>query len=260
MRSFHLLNYVQKDRIAYITLNRPDQQNRLNDSFMSELKEAINQAEQKEDVKLIILNAEGGTFCEGIDVDYMRKIQAFNMDENLADSSAFAQILLKIYRSTKIFIAEVEGNAFAEGCGLASVCDFIFAIPEAKFSFNEVKVGLVPAISMPFLLRKVGETRTKQLMLSGDFFSAEQAMAYQLISEIVPREEIQGYVETFAQKLCAQSSAMAIQLTKKMIADIPEFPLEHAVKFAAKMNAYARATEDSVKGIKAFVDEEKLEW
>ena len=255
----HLLYQVQ-DRVATLTLDRPDKRNALNDVLVVELKDAIERAERDEAVKVMVIKGNGPAFCAGADLDYLRALQSYTMDQNLADSSTLAQLFLAIYRSTKVVIAQVEGHALAGGCGLATVCDFAFAVPEAKFGYTEVRIGFVPAIVMTFLLRKAGETRAKELMLSGDLIDAATAAQYHLINRVVPAAEIEAFVTDFAQRLCTQNSAASLQLTKKMIADIQDFPVENALKFAAKMNAYARATDDCKRGIAAFLQKETLTW
>ncbi len=260
MKSIQFLTYTEEDRIAFITFNRPDKHNAINDSLIAELKDVISQVEKSPHVKLVVLKAKAKDFCLGADIDYLKKLQKFNLEENLLDSSALAQIYLKIYRSSKIFVAQIEGDAISEGCGLASVCDFAFAVAEARFGYAEVQMGLVPAIAMIFLLRKIGETRTKEMMLSGNLIDARKAARYNLITEVIPTDEIEDYVLDFAKKIVERNSAMAMYLTKKMMADIQEFPIENAVKFAAKMNAHARVTEDSKKGIAAFLNEQQVKW
>ncbi|RMG63321.1 MAG: enoyl-CoA hydratase/isomerase family protein [Bacteroidetes bacterium] len=260
MQPYQHLVYSVHQRIATLTLNRPDKRNALNDLLVAELADAMARAEQDEAVKVIVIKGNGPAFCAGADLEYLRKLQGFTMDQNLADSSTLAQLFLSIYRATKVVIAQIEGHALAGGCGLATVCDFAFAVPEAKFGYTEVRIGFVPAIVMTFLLRKTGETRAKQLMLSGDLIDAQTAVDYHLINRVISTDEIEGYVQEFALRMCRQNSAASLQLTKKMIADIQDFPLENALKFAAKMNAYARATEDCQRGIAAFLNKESVTW
>ncbi|WNJ17446.1 enoyl-CoA hydratase-related protein [Pontibacter sp. G13] len=260
MKLYQHLTYQVEDRVGYITLNRPDKRNALNDVLMVELRDAFMQAEQSAEVKVIVLKGNGPAFCAGADLDYLRKLQGYTMEQNMADSSALASVFLTIYRSTKVVIAQIEGHAIAGGCGLATVCDFAFSVPDAKFGYTEVRIGFVPAVVMTFLLRKVGETRGKELMLSGSLIDAQTAVDYDLINRVIPADEMEGYVKEFAQKLCQKNSSASMQLTKKMIADIQDFPLENAIKFAAKMNAHARTTPDCQRGIQAFLDKEKIQW
>jgi methylglutaconyl-CoA hydratase len=260
MKLYQTIEYTVENRVAYLTLNRPEKRNALDDVLMIELRDAIMAAEQDVQAKVIVLRARGKVFCAGADLAYLQKMQDYSMDENIADSSTLAQLLLAIYRCTKIVIAQVEGHAIAGGAGLVTVCDFAFAVPEAKFGYTEVRIGFVPALVMVFLLRKTGETRAKELLLSGDLINAEIATRYDLINRVVPATDIHAHVRDFAQHLCRQNSTSSMQLTKKMMGDLQDFPLENAIKFAARMNAHARATPDCRRGIAAFLNKEDLEW
>ena len=165
-----------------------------------------------------------------------------------------------IYKHQKVVIAQIEGHAIAGGAGLATVCDFSFSVPEAKFGYTEVRIGFIPAIVMTFLVRKCGELRAKELLLSGEIIDADTAVKYNMINRTYAADEIKDKVKEFALNLCKQNSGQSMHVTKKMLADIQHFPIAEGLKFAAKMNAHARTTEDCKRGIAAFLNKEKLEW
>jgi len=257
---FQYLEYSVENRVAYLTLNRPEKRNALNNTLVGELTQAVRMAEEADDVKVVVLRGNGKAFCAGADLDYLQQMQSFTAEENLADSAGLAGMFLGIYRSSKPFIAQIEGHAIAGGCGLASVCDFSFAVPEAQFGYTEVRIGFVPAIVMAFLLRKVGETRARAWLLSGDLFPAETAANHGIITNTIAKEEIAEYVKTFAERLCTQNSSSSMALTKKMIADVPQFPIDEGIAFAARMNALSRSTPDCMRGIASFLHKEELRW
>ncbi len=157
-------------------------------------------------------------------------------------------------------IAQVQGHALAGGCGLATVCDFVYAVPEAKFGYTEVKIGFVPAIVMIFLIRKIGEQKAKQLLLSGELISRDKAVNFGLVNQIVAREDLENTVEEFAGRLIKNNSTQSMELTKQMVAEIQSLSLEKSLDYAAMMNAKARGSEDCKKGIQAFLDKEDLSW
>ncbi len=260
MQEYQFLTYSESERIGYITLNRPEKRNALNDILIIELKDAFRRAEHSSEVKVIVLRANGDAFCAGADLEYLQRMQEFTLEQNMADSTALAELYLGIYRLSKVVIAEVAGPAIAGGCGLVTVCDFAFSTPESKFGYSEVKIGFVPAIVMTFLLRKVGETRAKELMLSGIIVDGATAARYDLINEVYPADSLSLEVEKFAQMLCEKNALGSMSLTKKMIADIQEFPLDAAISFASRMNARARGSEECKKGIAAFLDKTPLSW
>jgi methylglutaconyl-CoA hydratase len=254
------LKYEVKDRVALVTLNRPEKKNALNPELINSLKAAFNAAGSDHQVKIIILKASGDVFCAGADLEYLRQLQQNSFEDNLADSSNLMELFRQIYFHDKIIIAQVEGAAIAGGCGLATVCDFCYSVPEAHFGYTEVKIGFVPALVSTFLIRKVGETAARELLLTGKLISAERAVAAGLINKVILKSEITDYVWNTAQRIIVSSSAASIQLTKKAIAAVQSMPLEEALNFAASLNAQARSGEDYKKGIAAFIHKQKLTW
>lgn len=254
------IEYAVSNRVGYITLNRPDKKNALSFELVKDLKDALARAEQDDNVKVIVLKANGDAFCAGADLGYLQKLQSFTHEENLADSNHLKELFQQIYTLGKVIIAQVQGHALAGGCGLATVCDFSFAVPEAKFGYTEVRIGFIPAIVMVFLLRKIGEGKARQLLLSGEVIKAEEALALGLINKIVSREKLEDEVLMFAQSLITSNSANSMMLTKKMIAEVQSMSMEEALSFASNANASARASEDCKRGIAAFLNKEKLSW
>jgi methylglutaconyl-CoA hydratase len=254
------IEYAVRDRIASITLNRPEKSNALCHEMVTELKVAFKRAEADEEVKLVILKANGEAFCAGADLDYLESMQHFSYEQNLADSNHLKELYLLIYQLKKVVISQVHSYALAGGCGLATVCDFCFAATDANFGYTEVKIGFVPAIVMVFLIRKIGEGKAKQLLLSGTIISAEEAFALGLVSVTAEKQLLSQKVLEFANHLIENNSAYAMSITKQMIGKVQSFSIEEALEFAAEMNAKARSSEDCKKGIRAFLNKEKVTW
>lgn len=249
-----------KERVGYIILNRPDKRNALNAEFVEELKTAIKDAEQNEAIKVIVLKANGSAFCAGADLGYLKSLQSNSYEENLADSRNLMELFQLIYTLKKVVIAQVEGHAIAGGCGLATVCDFVYSVPDVKFGYTEVKIGFIPAIVSLFLLRKIGETRGKELLLSGDLIDSLEAEKYGLINKIVASIEIDEKVFIFAKRLCEQNSEQSMSLTKHLIANVQHISISEGLELAATENAKARETNDCKSGIAAFLNKENLTW
>ncbi len=254
------LTYTLKDRIGYITLNRPEKRNALSFELVTELKEAFRQAESDEHVKVIVLKANGEAFCAGADLAYLQNLQQFSLDENLHDSNHLKQLFLQIYTLKKVVIAQVQGHALAGGCGLATVCDFVFAVPEAKFGYTEVKIGFIPAIVMFFLIRKIGEQKARYLLLTGELIDAAQATETGLVNQVIAPEKLAFTVEEFAHRLIRKNSSQSMELTKKMIAQIQSMPLVDALDYASLMNATARLSDDCKRGVNAFLTKTPIMW
>lgn len=255
-----LVLYHTENRVGYITLNRPEKRNALNALFVEKIKEAFHKAEADEACKVIVLRGNGEAFCAGADLSYIQTLQTNTYEENLQDSQHLMELFRMIHLSSKVVISQVEGPAMAGGCGLATVCDFSFATPESTFAYTEVKIGFIPAIVMVFLIRKIGEGKAREILLTGDVFNAERALQYGIINFIKPKEQIATEVKLLAERLCKTASSQSLKTVKEMIAGVQDRTLDEALQYAAQMNATARATEDCKKGIAAFLNKEKLSW
>lgn len=254
------VKYDVSNRVATITLNRPEKRNALSGEVVTELKSAFSRASDDEGVKVVVLAAEGDAFCAGADLAYLQQLQNNTYEENLADSSHLMELFKMIYEHKHVVIAKVQGHAIAGGCGLATVCDFSFTVPQAKFGYTEVRIGFIPAIVKVFLLRKIGEGKSKELLLSGDLIEAEEAKGMGLVNWVVPADELDASVDAFAQKLVTKNSGQSMTLTKAMIAEVQSMNVEDGLNYAAAQNARARGTEDCQKGIASFLNKEKLQW
>jgi methylglutaconyl-CoA hydratase len=255
------IEYSADERpLAYITLNRPEKSNALCFELVTELRMALKAAEDDDEIKIIILKANGDAFCAGADLGYLQELQTNSFEQNLADSDHLKALFLQIYHSKKVVISQVHAPALAGGCGLATVCDFTFAAPEATFGYTEVKIGFVPAIVMVFLLRKIGETKAKQLLLTGSVIGAEEALSIGLIQFVAEKNVLAAEVKEFAVQLIENNSAYAMGVTKQMIPKVQSLPLDEALTFASEMNAKARGSEDCKKGILSFLNKQKISW
>ena len=253
------VKYKSINRIGYISLNRPEKRNALNHQVVSELKEAFAMANEDMDAKVIILNAVGDAFCAGADLAYMEHLQQNTFVENLEDSNHFKELFLQIYTMPKVVIAAIQGHAIAGGSGLATVCDYAFSVSDAKFGYTEVRIGFIPAIVMVFLIRKIGEHKAKDLLLSGRLISADDAVNYHLINGVIEKN-LEEEVDFFAQELITKNSAQSMGATKQMIANVQNLSLEDGLNLAAQQNAKARATEDCKSGIEAFLNKKPISW
>lgn len=258
--AFEHILYDVKDRVASITLHRPEKRNALNGAMVAELRAAFKQAETDPDVKVIILKGAGEAFCAGADLEYLQQLQLNTREENLADSKELMQLMQQIYYHDKIVIAQVEGHAVAGGCGLVTLCDLSYAVPAAKLGYTEVKIGFIPALVAVFLVRKIGEGRARDLLLTGRLITAEKAADYGLLNEVIPADSIAEHVARVASDLCTGASANSLKVTKKLITGVFDQPLENALEQAARSNAETREHTDCQRGIKAFLNKEKMVW
>jgi len=255
-----LIAYNKSERVANITINRPGKRNALNPELVTSLTKAFDAASEDEDVKVIILKANGDVFSAGADLEYLQQLQNNTNEENFHDTIALKELFLSIYLSPKLVIAQVDGHAIAGGCGLVSVCDIVFSVPEAKFGYTEVKIGFIPALVTCFLVRKLGEGRAKELLLSGDLIDASTASDYGLINFIVNKEDISISVAAYAQKIVQGTSANSIALSKELLTSVQDLSLDEGLKLAVSLNVKTRSSAECKRGIAAFLNKEKLEW
>ena len=248
------------DRVATITLNRADKRNALNAEMINGLIQTLTDLEQNDEVKVVVITGAGSTFCAGADLAYLQQLQKNSFAENLEDSLELKKLFYTIYNFDKIVIAKINGHAIAGGCGLATVCDFAYTTKSAKFGYTEVKIGFIPAVVMPFLVRKVGELKAKELLFTGKIINAQEAVNYGFVNAAVDADELDDTVNTLANTLCEQTSSHSLKVTKQLFNSLDSFSIESSLIQAAKMNAEARSSDDCQKGISAFLNKEKIKW
>lgn len=246
-----MIKYEIAANTSIITLNRPDKRNALNPELVNELKQAISKAERDEEVKSVIITGEGSAFCAGADLEYLNKIKDFSPLENEKDSKNLAELFEKIYFCSKPTIAAVNGPAIAGGCGLATVCDYVFADKEkAKFGYSEVKIGFVPAIVSVFLLKRTSSSKAFQLMLSGEIIDSNSAKEFG-ISDFISSNLLEE-ARNFANKLNSNSQE-SIQFIKSMKKFFEFSSIDNSVKYLLELNAISRSTDDFKNGLLKFL-------
>src|SRR5450432_4695962 len=176
--------------IAHLTLNRPDKRNAISTVMIAELQSALDAIERTH-TRVVILTGAGKAFCAGMDLEMLAAIAKQTPSENQEDSRRIAKLLRRIWSFPRPMIAAVNGAAYAGGCGIATLCDFTLATPEAKFGYTEVKIGFLPAIVSVFLTRQIGEKRSRDLLLTGRLVNAEEAKQLGLVNEIVSSAHLQ---------------------------------------------------------------------
>jgi methylglutaconyl-CoA hydratase len=254
------IGYETADRIAWLTLNRPEKRNALNETMIGELTGALQAAADDPAVKVVVLKATGKVFSAGADLEYLERLGQNSYEENLADSRHLMGLFLQIYQHEKLIIAQVEGHAIAGGCGLASVCDLCYAVPEAKFGYTEAQIGFIPALVSVFLVPKIGEGRARELLLTGRLVDAGEASAIGLITAVAEKASIRDVVREKALSLCTLVSAASTTQTKQLLCDLHGLGMTEGLELAAERNARARATEDCREGIRAFLEKRKKTW
>jgi methylglutaconyl-CoA hydratase len=256
--NFKSLELVCDSGIAKITLNRPEKRNALSFQLLDELLRALDEVE-KSSAQILILTGAGKAFCAGMDLEELKTLTGKSHAENVADSKKMAQIFRRLYEFPKPTIAAVNGAAIAGGIGLATMCDFTLAVPEAKFGYTEVRIGFVPAIVSSILVWQVGHKIARDLLLTGRIFDAAEAYRLGLANEVVGAEELMNRTRELALALM-ENSPTSLRLTKKLINGFISVQLDAQIEQAVEENAQIRQTEDFREGVASFLEKRKPRW
>jgi methylglutaconyl-CoA hydratase len=240
--------------VKTITLNRPEKRNALSPLLIEELTAALHEAETC-DCGVVILTGAGSAFCAGLDMEHLETMNARTPVEHRRDAENMAHVLRTLYDFPKPVIAAVNGPAIASGMALATIPDFTVAIPTAKFGYTEVRLGFVPAIVASFLIRRVGELRTRELLLSGKILKAQEALELGLVTQIVEQDDLMPTAQALAQTLLL-NSPQAMQAVKRLLAKHAKRRLDEELEDAIEANAQQRSKE----GVLAFKQHRRADW
>jgi methylglutaconyl-CoA hydratase len=256
--SFTTLQLAYDDGIATLTLTRPEKRNAISFQLLNELMAAFDEVENS-DAQVLILTGAGKAFSAGLDLDELKSLLGKTHEENVEDSARMARIFRRLYDFPKPTIAAVNGAAIAGGTGLATMCDFTLAVPEAKFGYTEVKIGFVPAIVSSILVWQVGHKIARDLLISGRLFDAVEAHRYGLVNEVVAPERLMDRARELAAQLL-ENSPPSVRATKKLINSFIAAQLDEQIAEAVEDNARIRTTADFREGITAFLEKRKPRW
>jgi methylglutaconyl-CoA hydratase len=255
---FKTLQLAYHGGVATITLNRPEKRNAISYELMEDLLAAFADV-AKSKALVLILTGAGKAFSAGMDLESLKALMGRSPEQSLQDSQIMAHLFRTLYDFPKPTIAAVNGAAIAGGTGLATLCDFTLAVPEAKFGYTEVRIGFVPAIVSTFLLRQVGEKIARDLLLTGRWLDAEEAHRIGLINEIVPAENLMTRARELAAQLMENSPA-SLLYTKRLLSDAARTEMDAQIDAAVRENAAIRATPDFREGISSFLEKRKPKW
>jgi methylglutaconyl-CoA hydratase len=255
---FETLLLETSGHLSTITLNRPEKRNAISTQMIAEVQTALD-AIEKTHTRVVILTATGKAFCAGIDLELLQTIARQSPAENQEDSKRIAKMLRKIWSFSRPIIAAVNGHALAGGCGIATLCDFTIAVPEAKFGYTEVRIGFLPAIVSVFLTRQIGEKRARDLLLTGRLLDAVEAKEMGLVNEIVPAENLMHRAHELAEVILAASPS-SITRAKHLLVSAEAASVDHDLERAVLESARVRCTPDFKEGIAAFLEKRKPIW
>lgn len=242
--------------ITRITLNHPEVHNAFNETLIAELTEAFESLREDEATRVVILQGEGKSFCAGADLNWMGKMVNYSVTENLEDARALSRMFEVIDLCPKPVVGRIHGAAMGGGAGLVAVCDIAVATPEARFAFSEVKLGLIPAVITPYVVRKIGYGHARALFISGERFDAETALRIGLVQRVVAMEQLDSEINAVVENLL-QNGPNAIAAAKMLLHAALVLPADELRSLTVARIAELRVSDEGQEGIRAFLEKRK---
>jgi len=246
--------------VATVTLNRPEKHNAFDDQLIHQLTELFKAIDQDPKVRVVILAANGKSFCAGADANWMKRMASYSFEENVADAKALANMLHTLNHLTKPTIARVQGAAYGGAVGLIACCDMAVGSKLSKFCLSEVKLGLIPATISPYVIDAIGKRLARRYFLTAEVFSARRARRIGLLSEAVTEEELDGTIEGLIDAVL-KNSPDAVAAAKQLIFDVSsESDEEELMEKTSLRIATIRGSEQGQEGLTAFLEKRRPNW
>ena len=258
--AFNTLGIAREGKTATVTLNRPDTRNAFNEETIAELTRAFRELGADDELRAIVLAANGPAFCAGADLNWMKKMAGYTHAENHADALQLAEMLRTIYLCPKPVVAKVQGDCYAGGMGLVAACDIIVAVDEANFCLSEVKLGLIPATISPYVIKAMGENASRRYFLTAERFSAGEALRIGFAHEVVAADALDAKVAEIVKAL-VNNSPNAVRQAKALVRDVVGKTVDDALLAdTAERIAHIRASEQGREGVASFLEKRKPNW
>jgi len=257
--SYDTIELQRKKNIVTIYLNRPDVHNAMNEKLMKELTTCFKNLSEDKEVRVIILSGKGKSFCAGADLNWMKSMAKYSKEENIKDSRLLLDLYEAIYNCPKPVIARINGHAFGGGIGLFAVCDINISVPNCKFAFSEVKLGIIPAVISTYIVRRIGLSNMKQLFITGERFNSEHAIKIGLIDHVVPEEELDSFIQKYSEQLIS-SGPNAVKEVKKLVESYEKMDINKYKEHTVRKIADLRISKEGQEGINAFLEKRKTKW
>ena len=245
--------------VVTLTLNRPEVSNAFDDQLIQQFLKILKELENKQ-IRLLILKSTGKTFSAGADLNWMKKARQFSREKNLQDARQLAELLFRLNHFPAPTVAAVQGATYGGAVGLISACDIVIATETARFCLSEVRIGLIPAIISPYVIKAMGERQARRYFLSAEVISAQQAIELNLIHQVCPENQLEQVLKQSAAQLLANSPA-ALREAKKLIQDISGQTIDQSlVEMTCERIADIRVSEEGQEGLAAFLEKREPKW
>ncbi|MDI9819391.1 MULTISPECIES: enoyl-CoA hydratase-related protein [unclassified Legionella] len=248
------------NNIFIVTLNRLGKHNAFDDNMLEQLQLKLEEAINHPQTRVILLKANGRNFSAGADLTWMQRMAAFSEEENLQDAMVLARVMFTLHKSPKPTIAAVHGAAFGGGAGLAAACDITIAADDAQFCFSEVKLGLIPAVISPYVVKAIGERAAKWLFMTAETFNTEKAKQLGLVQHSIEKDKLLEFSLSYAEQI-VQRAPQAISDCKTLVDKISNKEIdEQLLKDTATLIAKKRVSAEGQQGLQAFLKKETPNW
>jgi methylglutaconyl-CoA hydratase len=258
MASYSTIKIESDGVTALVTLNRPEKRNAISATMIAEMLAALENVESGSE-RVAIITGVGKAFCAGMDLDALKSLATQSAEENSADARRTAGFFRRLWSFPKPLIAAVNGAALAGGCGIATLCDFTLAVPEAKLGYTEVRVGFMPALVSMFLERQVGEKLARDLFLTGRTVDAAEAKTMGLVTKVVAAEQLLPAARELAWTLIANGPG-SVLATKRLLVRASEAEIDRRIELAVAESVAIRSTPDFREGLAAFLEKREPRW
>lgn len=254
------IDLEKSGRVAGIVINRPERHNALDIAMIDEFHGALDQVAADRNIRVLQIRARGTSFCAGADINWMRRMAEYDAASNIADAQRLAGLFEKIAFMAVPTIAVVNGPAYGGGIGIVAACDFAVAAPNAEFVLSEVKLGLIPAVISPHIIRAIGANAAKRLFLTGAKFNAVEAERLGLLSAVHPAADLDGAVAALTGQLL-ENAPEAMAEAKELVQFVASRPLgREVIDGTAERIARRRASAEGKEGLTAFLEKRMPAW
>ena len=257
--TFKTIKYEKDNQIGRVIFNRPEIHNAFNATLIDEMSELFNELAKDDSLRVIVLTGEGKSFCAGADLNWMKRVTTQSFEENLKESNDLASLFNKIYNFHCPVIGSINGAAIGGGVGFVAVCDIAIAAETARFSFSEVKIGLVPACIGPYVINKIGEGKAREYFITGERMKGKKAYKIGLVNDCVEDDQLDETINKLIGVI-KTSGPEAVAVAKQLCSSVPKMSPEEYKPFTAEMIAKLRVSDEGQEGMNAFLEKRKPKW
>lgn len=258
IEKFKYVSCQLSNGVGQMILNRADKHNAFDEVMITEMIHTLEHLASNDECQVLVLKANGKNFSAGADLNWMRKQAKMDFEQNLADANELAKLMSTLDKFPKPTIALVQGAAFGGALGLICCCDIAIANERASFCLSEVKLGLIPAVISPYVVRAMGQRASRRYMLTAERFTAEKALELQVIHEI--NDDLEAAVEPIIQALLA-NSPQGMTWVKTLLSHLEDGVIDDAtLGYTSERIAKIRVSNEGQEGLNAFFDKRKPNW